>query len=1005
MPANGAVWSIDGADNIGVGYNENQTINGIKTRNGDKNIKIRVGDLVTKGAEFDRSNSSYTVADRTDVANSDVYIKNRNKKNATIVVNKSIPDGSKFDIKISNLSTRNISVYNEVLSYKDIDIEYTIEQGYSKRYVQFSITSPAEVDFQNDTYNSKTEKVYLEKLELINDSNHVVIWERSKEGKLIRQIGSSQGSKKEINVTSENISGETELAGTIHPGETEPNTNIIYAADNRSVQFPVPIKAVKKPIHYFDNSLNQSNTTSVLSILFNTEISSRQGNISIEFFDQSRLTINISEDSEKYRIDGNRVDISLNGTDSDSSNQFPYIEEFSANNLESKNSESTYSKTKYSPRRIAHTIENKTNITATQGTYIGLNSSTSAAISLSSEGQDIQQNRSYKHGNISIINTSVLSEGEYVIQSETNINQTQITLVNTTFSPNVPTTSVEDGIVAEFESTQSTRYIAANIRGDSKVNGTTVIINRSRTDNKLINISENGNYNISFTNVNTGKTVNKSVTVLKKKDLVSNLPVSAESVPSGQILPIEISSTYNTSIIQINDTSDNTTVATINLETPEEGQTTLGFNTYAAANGSLNESVSVTGSGASIGSVTTPGANGTLPPGTYEIAVRSEHGIAETRDNATVTIAQRSTNRLTTHAGTGVARSDLGSAAAVRDAIEGDTLSQSKRVGTNDTVVYAVNASGLAGLPAARNVTLETGTDLDGLDGLEFGVRSAGGDDGLPASNAVGETPRDSTVHVDETGLYVIADGADALPTDGELEPGEEFIAEFRVIDDRLREAASDPPDGHRATSTVTFADTDRGSLPGGDRERIASGDPVAGGNNGNGGGTTGTGGTAGGTTPTDPSGGGPEGPNAGSAAGTAGNDDRIAPARGVGFGVRPNAERRTPLLDGPIAVSAPTKIGETGTTGEAETPGGGTLPTDDGTTDAGNSEGGGAETTGDETDGSESGAGEPDRATPTYENAPIRATAEDVPGFGPLQSLAALAVTSLVAIRRRRTR
>jgi len=124
MPANGAVWSIDGADNIGVGYNENQTINGIKTRNGDKNIKIRVGDLVTKGAEFDRSNSSYTVADRTDVANSDVYIKNRNKKNATIVVNKSIPDGSKFDIKISNLSTRNISVYNEVLSYKDIDIEY-----------------------------------------------------------------------------------------------------------------------------------------------------------------------------------------------------------------------------------------------------------------------------------------------------------------------------------------------------------------------------------------------------------------------------------------------------------------------------------------------------------------------------------------------------------------------------------------------------------------------------------------------------------------------------------------------------------------------------------------------------------------------------------------------------------------------------------------------------------------------------------------------------------------
>jgi len=265
----------------------------------------------------------------------------------------------------------------------------------------------------------------------------------------------------------------------------------------------------------------------------------------------------------------------------------------------------------------------------------------------------------------------------------------------------------------------------------------------------------------------------------------------------------------------------------------------------------------VTGSGASIESVTTPGANGTLPPGTYEIAVRSEHGIAETSDNATVTLARRSTNGLTTYAGTGVTRSDLGSAAAVRDAIEGDTLSQSERVGTNDTVVYAVNASGLAGLPAARNATVETGNDLDRLDGFEFGVRSAGGDDGLTTSDTLGETPRNSTVHVDETGLYVIADGTDALPTNRESEPGEEFIAEFRVIDDRLREAASDPPDGHRVTSTVTFADTDRGSLPGGDRERIASGGPVAGGGNGNGGGSTGTGGSAGGTAPTGASGGG----------------------------------------------------------------------------------------------------------------------------------------------------
>jgi len=109
----------------------------------------------------------------------------------------------------------------------------------------------------------------------------------------------------------------------------------------------------------------------------------------------------------------------------------------------------------------------------------------------------------------------------------------------------------------------------------------------------------------------------------------------------------------------------------------------------------------------------------------------------------------------------------------------------------------------------------------------------------------------------------------------------------------------------------------------------------------------------------------------------------------GSGFGRTPSVGPR--FLDGPIAVSAPTKIGETGATGEDGTPGDGAPSIDDETDD--------------ETDDSEFGAGEPDRATPTYENAPIRATAEDVPGFGPLQSLAALAVTLLVAIRTRRTR
>ncbi len=414
------------------------------------------------------------------------------------------------------------------------------------------------------------------------------------------------------------------------------------------------------------------------------------------------------------------------------------------------------------------------------------------------------------------------------------------------------------------------------------------------------------------------------------------------------------------------------------------------------------------GPGASIESVTVPGKNGTLSPGTYEIEVRSEQGIAATSDNATVTFTRRSTNELATYTASEADRSELGSAAAVRDAVEDGELSRTDRVTANDTVVYAVNASGLTGLPAARNAPPETGDDLDRLDGLEFGVRSTAETEEVTASDSSdpsGGAPSDSTVHVDETGLYVVADAEDALPTDGEPEPGEEFTAAFRVTDDRLREAASDPPDGHRVTSTVAFV-AEQGGSPGGDSERVASGGPVAGGGGGGVGGPGGTGGPAGGAAGGSGAAGSAEGdrqngPSADGTEGTRGGGDRTAPVRGFGFGSRPTAERRRPLLDGPIAVSTPTA---TETSGVAEGPQSGASATDVRATDTKESDAGGGGAGASETASGETGDGS-ERPTPTYENAPIRTTAEDLPGFGPIHSLAALTLAALVAVQRRRGR
>ncbi|TKX82439.1 hypothetical protein EXE53_02260, partial [Halorubrum sp. SD626R] len=301
---------------------------------------------------------------------------------------------------------------------------------------------------------------------------------------------------------------------------------------------------------------------------------------------------------------------------------------------------------------------------------------------------------------------------------------------------------------------------------------------------------------------------------------------------------IKYSLQHNTSRVGVNVTNVNIngTFATANLSTQNPGQTSISLNTYAFGNESLTDGLITAGPNATVESINASASNGTLPPGEYRIEVRSEQGLAATTDEATVTIGNRSTNGMRAYATTDLDREDLRTADAVRRAIANGTLSSTSTVAPNETVAYAVNATGLSGLPAARDGPFESGSDLARLGGLAFGVRSnasttATEDGGFDSREAV---PRNASVHVDEGGLYVVAEGDDALATDETPADGEAFTAEFGVEDDRLREAAADPTSDHAASTTVSFeAPPSEGSVDSSDESPEADAGRLGGGGGG----------------------------------------------------------------------------------------------------------------------------------------------------------------------------
>ena len=554
-----------------------------------------------------------------------------------------------------------------------------------------------------------------------------------------------------------------------------------------------------------------------------------------------------------------------------------------------------------------------------------------------------------------------------------------------------------------------TIYAGSTVAFDSnETSSDTIKIYQIMEDNQSVTagiINNRTNLSVNTTNFQTGEyylsgeNTSKSdvFKIVGKNDQYSKIKADRGKYRAGNLIYTELQHNILRTQIIVTNIHNNSTTATINLSTPEKGNTSIGFNTYAAGNTSLTDAIVTTDNTVTVDSIETSTPNGTLPPGAYELSVQSEHGDAKTETNTTFTLQNRSTNGVTPYTTNEKDPTDLGTTETIRSAIANETLSPSSTISTNQTVVYAVNASGLTGLPAVKNVTLETGADLREFSGYSFGVQPSTSAEltTVDTTDTVGNVPDDSTVHIDDSRLYVVANGDDALGTDDPSD-GEEYTATFRVDDDHLRTTATDPSADHTVTTTLTVADLDdqQGSnaVDGGDSDGHDDGTagttPVDNGHNDGssaGGGPTGGGSTGGGPADADAE------RNTGSSAtnptDSAISDVTDADEPGVPDGEYGAAVRQLPSLHTPHP-TVPATIRFSSGADE-------NLPD---TSERATAASTGQEQLSDTPEQTDEFR-EPD--APGYDEAPIRSTAYDIPGFGPIVTLVSLLAASYVAARR----
>ena len=999
VAVNGFLWNMEEIDDVQISSEENQTVSEIKVYNEDKPVRVDVGDLVDAGAEFDNNESAYDINNGQQSESGEVFIKDSKTTNATIVINSSALDNlNAFDLVISNIDTTGVSTYTKNLSESNNEIRYVAEQDGERDYATFNVESQANVSIASDSYNAETKKIKLKSLELTdNSTDHVVVWERSEKGDIKRKLGSVQGYKKSIRINESSIEGETEIAVAVHPENEEIQTKTIHAVDNSTITSPISIELIRDPVYYNNRSVQVENETSTILFEFNTNVDTHQGNISIDFLNRSKSTVEIGEDTDKYIISGRYLRVFP--YENKSTNKMADINNISIENISADVESNSLSQGDYNAHRIEKSPSNSDEQTISQGTNFGIISNSSKNISLVSNNLGVEYDITNKSSNIHILNTTDVQVGNYTIISDGENNGTQLEIINTSLSAEIPVAATFDDFSVNISPIKTDRHLVTKLYNKS---GATRVVSEDRIrkgqKGKItMNIPNKEEYELHIRDLDTGDTKTQSVQILQNKSTELRLLPDSDTIGISNIIQIRLNSTYTDTSVKLVNSHNNSTTATINLSTPEKGNTSIGFNTYAAGNTSLTDAIVTTDNTVTVDSIETSTPNGTLPPGDYELSVQSEHGDAKTETNTTFTLQNRSTNGVTPYTTNEKDPTDLGTTETIRSAIANETLSPSSTISTNQTVVYAVNASGLTGLPAVKNVTLETGADLREFSGYSFGVQPSTSAEltTVDTTDTVGNVPDDSTVHIDDSRLYVVANGDDALGTDDPSD-GEEYTATFRVDDDHLRTTATDPSADHTVTTTLTVADLDdqQGSnaVDGGDSDghddSTAGTTPVDNGHNDGssaGGGPTGGGSTGGGPADADAernTGSSATNPTDSAISGVTDADEPGVPDGEYGAAVRQLPSLHTPHPTVPATIRFSSGADEN-------------LPD---TSERATAASTGQEQLSDTPEQTDEFR-EPD--APGYDEAPIRSTAYDIPGFGPIVTLVSLLAASYVAARR----